>query len=89
MIGEVAGTPEYLSPEQAAGVQKLDARRDIFSLEAGLYELLTRAAILRDTLSDLLRRIKEDDVLLPRRRAPVVKPARRRVREKHRAAMPR
>ncbi len=63
--------PEYLSPEPAAGVQKLDARSDIFSLGAVLYELLIGEPPFRgDTLSDLLRRIKEDDPLLPRRRAP-------------------
>lgn len=67
-IGEIAGTPEYLSPEQAAGVEKLDVRSDVFSLGAVLYELLTGAPPFRGgTLPDLLRRIREEDPAVPRR----------------------
>jgi predicted Ser/Thr protein kinase len=72
-IGEIAGTPEYLSPEQAAGAQELKAHSDIFSLGSVLYELLTGEAPFRGaTIAALLEAIRIEEPVLPRRRDPAI-----------------
>jgi serine/threonine protein kinase len=61
--GMILGTLGYMSPEQVRG-EAVDARADIFSFGAVLFEMLTgRHAFVRDTASDTLAAILRDDPL--------------------------
>ncbi len=67
--GDLAGTPYYMSPEQASGQRaQLDQRSDVFSLGATLYEWLTlRRPFEGDTCQQVIRKIQAEDPAEPRK----------------------
>jgi eukaryotic-like serine/threonine-protein kinase len=53
MAGGFAGTPEFASPEQFAGVQ-VDIRSDLYSLGVTLWEMLTCQAPFRGSAAEVM-----------------------------------
>ena len=74
-FGQVIGTPDYMSPEQATLNQlEVDTRSDIYGLGAVLYELLAGVPPFESTrirsaaFDEMLRIIREEDPQRPSRR---------------------
>lgn len=89
---EVAGTPEYMSPEQCRG-QELDARSDVYSCGVMMYEMATGRVPFRgeDPLDIVRQQVKDPPPPLSTRRREIHAGLERlvmRTLEKDRAARP-
>jgi serine/threonine protein kinase len=67
----VAGTPYYMSPEQARGAASLDARADQYAMAVVLYQCLTQARpFYSDSLLELLHMIDAGEHIALKALAP-------------------
>ena len=57
-LGQVAGTPAYMPPEQAMGqIEQIDARSDVYALGAVLYEILSNRPPYAGTPHEVLEQL--------------------------------
>jgi serine/threonine-protein kinase len=74
--GTLLGTPYYMAPEQAAGMNEIDARTDLYTLAVILYEMIAgRRPIESLTLAGLLVKLQRSEPTPLRALVPDVDPA--------------
>ncbi len=74
LSGQVLGSPNYISPEQASGKRgTVGPATDVYGLGAVLCHLLTgRAPFVGDTVTDLLQQVLDEEPISPRLLNPSV-----------------
>ena len=68
--GILAGTPAYMSPEQASIPEQIDARSDVYALGVALYECLTGTVPFRGTPLAVIEQHRSIEPVPPRRLNP-------------------
>ncbi len=73
--GELVGSPQYMSPEQARGERDIDQRSDLWSLSAIAYRALTgELAFSGEGIGDIIMKIALEKPALPSSVAPGLSP---------------
>lgn len=72
VTGQILGTPQYMSPEQARGqTRDLDRRTDVYGLGATLYELLTgEPPFAGDNAASIILKVLTEEPVEPRKKNP-------------------
>lgn len=87
-VGDVLGTPQYMSPEQTRG-DKLDGRSDLFSVGIVLYQMLTgHRPFAGDSLVAVALRIANEEAPPLEKERPDLPPSLRRIVERCLAKSP-
>jgi eukaryotic-like serine/threonine-protein kinase len=87
-VGDILGTPQYMSPEQAQG-DKLDGRSDLFATGILLYQMLTgQRPFLGDSLVALVVKIAKEEPIPIEKLRPDLPASLRRIVERCLAKAP-
>lgn len=87
-VGDILGTPQYMSPEQAQG-DKLDGRSDLFATGIVLYQMLTgQRPFLGDSLVALAVKIAKEEPIPIEKLRPDLPASLRRIVERCLAKAP-
>ncbi len=71
--GVVMGTPQYIAPEQASGLDEVDHRADLYALGVIMYEMLTGDLPFEGrTPLEILMKHVQDEPVPPRKRKPAL-----------------